>query len=1653
MFEVSSILSNGSPLLDCFSQKLRVILQLGDQAIDADAPLVDLGIDSLVAVEVRGWFLKELKVDIPVLKVVGGASPVDLCQQALKKLPEEAFANLGGVEIADPTSVPRSAAKPNGSPQSPDTASSSVTSKTPVSSSDSQGSTPTSSTTGSTTPEQPTSDSETVSTPPDLTESPKLVDLSSGATTAPETTLSQSAPAPPRRFTKSAPISLGQSRFWFLQHMLEEQRTHNVAYYYHVTGNLRVRDLERAVRVVANRHESLRTCFLADESDEAQASQKVLPRSAVRLECKNIVTVGEVADEYTKLRREELDMGSGELLRLVLLTLSPSSHYLLMYHHHIIMDGVSLQVFLSDLEKAYIGQALGPSPRQYPDFSVAQRQAYEKGEMVNELEYWRGVFPSGQEPPVLPLLPMARVSSRVRMSRFDTHQVEFRLGAELAARVKAVSKANRSTPFNFYLAAFKTMLLSFTDAEDIVIGIADAARNESDIMGSIGFFLNLLPLRFRRRSGQQFADAVIEARDISHAALANSRLPFDVLLSELGVARDSSYSPFFQAFIDYRQGAQAKHAFGDCQFEIEKIDTGKTAYDITLDVTDGVSETLIMMRAQKSLYDATAAQLLSETFVHFVEALTRDAPPALGEMPIFSEAQRTQGLQVGRGPKLESDWPATLPHRIDQVSTEHADKVALVDGFNNTLTYAEMSGRIEAIAEALQDAQVGMGSRVLVFQQAASDWPCSMLAIMRVGAIYVPLDLRNPLPRLAGVAADCDPAAVLVDNTTVGDAAQLHLEHAVVIDVSTVGPKATHSVENMAKAESPAAILYTSGSTGTPKGIVVRHSGLRNEIEGYTKTWGLKAERVLQQSAFTFNHSSDQMYTGLVNGGTVYIVPWSKRGDAVEIAAMVQQHGITYTKATPSEYLLWMQFGGDKLRGATEWRFAFGGGENLSTAVTQEFADLGLPQLRVFNSYGPTEISISSTKTEVAYRNREALEALGRIPCGFSLPNYNTYVVDEQLRPLPVGMPGELCISGAGVSLGIHNNKDLTDQVFVPNPFPSSEDTANGWTTLYRTGDIGHLEADGAMVFHNRIAGDSQVKIRGIRIELSDIESNIVSAAGGALLEAAVTLRESDPDFLVAHVVFAPSYADLDEPERETFLARLLSNLPVPQYMIPVVAIPLEKLPLTNHSKIDRKAVQKLPLPSRVQIQRGEGRDGEASELEFTEAMAQLRVIWRDVLGGHFQSLGLEVKPSTSFFAVGGNSLLVLRLQQQIRRILQVAVPLVELLGANTLAQMASLIEARPVLESIDWEEETVPPLPTPAFLKAVLDLDRSQDSNSVASSGPKTVVITGGTGYLAKFLLPRLVAHPAVGAIHCVAVRDKPGRSFLDSPKIAYHRGDLAQPRLGLSEADFVDLAARADVVVHMGGARSFWDAYHVLRAANVLPTRELIRFAAPRRVPIHYLSTAAVLGRDDNEEGTAVAGTAPPTDDEAGTNGYVATRWASERILARAANTLSVPAIVHRFAAAPAQTQAHTAEEVLRRFVELVDKTGAVPDEEGWGGRLDMIPAEMVANWLCQIIIDGSGAGTVGGSGGTGSKEDDATEVAADVRVFRHDGRLSVTVDELVTYIQAERGSSLQQLKRLPIVKWLGRIKAHGFEYFLTSHDAVVGVGKDGKGLQSWR
>jgi hybrid polyketide synthase/nonribosomal peptide synthetase ACE1 len=927
--------------------------------------------------------------------------------------------------------------------------------------------------------------------------------------------------------------------------------------------------------------------------------------------------------------------------------------------------------------------------------------------------------------------------------------------------------------------------------------------------------------------------------------------------------------------------------------------------------------------------------------------------------------------------------PETLSERIGHVAATNADKLAVKDGYGNSYTYAELQHKAQAIATTLTNAGVQPGTRVAVFQQPSSDWVASLLGIWHAGATYIPMDLRSSLGRLADVAASAAPSVILTHDETDAQVVELKTE-AKAINISGLEP-VTEISKTRAQPKTAAAILFTSGSTGTPKGVIIPHSALRNTIEGLTTQYNLKAERVLQQSAFTFDFSLDQILVGLVNGGSIYVASQEDRLDPLALSRIVSSEKITYTRATPTEYFNWISHGSEDLLKSSEWTFAWAGGETLPHSLRQAFASLHLPGLCLLNSYGPAE-TITCTKGEVPYLDVDE-DDVAEIPVGFPLPNYTVYIVDNTLDIVPQGVSGEIVIGGPSVGGGYLNNERLTDSKFI--------NIAEGSGVVYRTGDVGYLRADGALIFQGRLAGDLQVKIRGMRVDLQDVESCILAASRDVLDKAIVTVREGD--LLVAHVQFSPGYSP-DESERQAFLRSLRFELPLPVYMLPTVIIPLDSMPTNAHGKTDRAAIQAMPLPQSSQRAGGEA---------LTETEIKLLGIWKDVgLGGESHA-AIPVDNQTTFFEMGGNSILLVKLQILISMHFNAKLSLLDLFNAVSLGAMASKIEAAPKSDEIDWEAET----------KVEEDLVKTeQDLQASVQTPPSTVLVTGATGYLGGRIVQALDALSHVKEIHCVATRSGEDKLKQLSGKVIIHGGNLAAPRLGLSEETFHSLSESADLIIHAGVSRSVLDSYQSLRGANVGATKTLVRLAANRRVPVHYISTGTL----------STLGDAPPP--SGGSLGYVASKWASERYLSNAARELDLPVTVHRIVPAPdteGESTADTAalEEVLAHIKQVSTTLGVAPTFFGlddWS--IDLIRTNRVVNAILSAKNSTS-------STSTPSEHVSLVEHTCDVQLK--------CGSELETQAAKKNSGEEATVEKIAFPRWLARARKAGLEWQIGSLD----------------
>ncbi len=919
-----------------------------------------------------------------------------------------------------------------------------------------------------------------------------------------------------------------------------------------------------------------------------------------------------------------------------------------------------------------------------------------------------------------------------------------------------------------------------------------------------------------------------------------------------------------------------------------------------------------------------------------------------------------------------------------------------------------MADRIQTLSASLVAAGAGPGSPIGVFQCPSADWICSMLAILRIGATYVPLDLANSLSRLASIAALARPTILLTDTTTSPQTPALAAPNAIEIIVSNLPryPAANATPHpNAATPTSTAILLFTSGTTGAPKGVLLTHANLATQLEGSARFRGVPPSHravVLQQTVFSFDLSLEQIFAALAHGGTLAVVPAEARGDPLAVTGLVRQWGVTYTLATPSEYHTWLAYARETVAGCDQWRVALACGEPLAEGVVEGFGALvrqHLPRLTVWNLYGPTEATVAVTSGVVDVRRHRAVE-VGRV-----VPNNWIVIVDGGLAPVPAGVMGEVCIGGVGVAGGYLPAPGVSQGRFVEGGRIHAK--LEGTGRWYRTGDMGLLRLDGELEVLGRVAGDSQVKMRGFRVEVKEVEAAVLAAGEGALTHAVVTPRGSSDDrFLAAHVVFDP---EVPAERREEVLRRLESRrLPLPSYMRPAVVVPMDRVPLTRQGKLDRNAVRDMALPERSESQPAGSALGPVEE-----TMAEL---WGRVIPHNMTAM---LTPETSFFDVGGTSILLVKLRALVQAEMHSAPRLAEFVNASTLGGMARLVNSCAVLPpSIDWEGETALP-------ESVSSLARTDITNNVRLDGPGAsvaILLSGATGYLGRHLLTRFVLDPRVDVVRCL-VRNPSAvlgstyprslQQIFSSSKIELVQADLSQPNFGLRPDDFAALADEVAAVVHCAADRAFFENYHGLRAVNVNSVKELARIALlAGGVPLHFLSSGAVAKYD---------GTAPPCD---GTDGYVASKWAAETFLRRVA-PLGLRAYLHRpqpLLVEDVKAIGHD-DPVLEDMVRITREIGKRPDFSTLHGHVDLAPVERVVEDITAAIF----------SRPVGEADSDDA-----VKIVLHAAGQRLPAAEFLQRVDEE-----ETLRRLPAVDplaWFGEAKRAGFAQLMTAQDFVI-------------
>ena len=1048
------------------------------------------------------------------------------------------------------------------------------------------------------------------------------------------------------------PVSFAQQRLWFLAQLEPDNPSYNVPQILRLKGELNKDALEQSINAIIARHESLRTTFKEIDGEPVQIVSSVHKLKLGFVDLKGLPE-SEREDEARRLAitevRRPFDLSCDYPLRALLVRIADDDHWLLLTMHHIVSDGWSMGILTRELSNIYEALAtnqhinLSELPIQYPDFAEWQRE-WLQGEVLDEqLDYW---LKSLAGAPAMLKLPTDH--PRPAQQSFKGASLSLKLSQQLSQSLVEFSQREGATLFMTTLAAFQTLLFRYTGQEDIVVGTPIAGRNRVEIESLIGFFVNTLALRTNVSGNPTFRQLLGRVREVALGAYAHQDLPFEKLVEELNPERDVSHSPVFQVMFGMQNAPRETPSLNGLTITRVPLPSVTAKFDLTLFISETPTGLNCWLEYNTDLFEEATISRMLRHFEQLLEAIARDPDRSILQLPLLTQAERTQLLTERNA--TESDFPKECIHIAFERQVESTPNSVAVVSESGQLTYIELDRRANQLTHHLQKSGVGPGDIVGLCVERSPEMLVSLLAILKTGAAYLPLDPSYPHDRLSFMLED-GKAKVVLTQHHLHDKLPSHSAKTVFLDKDweSIARESKDSVDSPATSENLAYVMYTSGSTGKPKAVAVTHQSVLRLVKKTNYARLGEDEVFLQFAPLSFDASTFEIWGSLLNGGQLVLMPPGLVSLA-QLGEAINRYGVTTLWLTAGLFQQMVETELESLRGV---RQLLAGGDALSVPHVEQVAR-ELKDCQLINGYGPTE----NTTFTCCYRTQRGERFAGSVPIGFPISNTQVYILDAELEPVPVGVVGELYTGGAGLAIGYLNDSALTAERFIPNPF-----SAGLGTRLYRTGDYARYRVDGSIEFIGRI--DHQVKLRGHRIELTEIEGALKQHA--AARDVVVVMRRSEHGNkqLIAYII---ADSDLSEPKLTGELKSLLKQS-LPDYMVPSYFLFLEEFPLTPNGKIDRRA---LPVPPKTRPELEEAHIAPRDDLE-----TRLARIWEKVL--EVQSVGVR----DNFFELGGHSLLAVRLVSEIEKELGQRLPLVSFFQGATIEYLASLL--RQGVRSISW--------------------------------------------------------------------------------------------------------------------------------------------------------------------------------------------------------------------------------------------------------------------------------------------------------------------------------------------------------------------------------
>ncbi|MFK7878058.1 MAG: amino acid adenylation domain-containing protein, partial [Paracoccaceae bacterium] len=1316
--------------------------------------------------------------------------------------------------------------------------------------------------------------------------------------------------------TQHIPLSYAQERLWFVDKLDPAARA-----VYRIDGALRLKGaldtqaLRAAFDAVVDRHESLRSSF--QETEQGTVNMDIMPDAkAIGFAVEQHKASEGLEGIVEEFLNWPYNLARGPLFRAMLLEVGPEDHILAVGGHHAILDGWSVALLFNEVAAYYrafmqdqIAQ-VAPMPVQFGDYAAWQRELFSNDTMKVELDWWREALTGAPEAITLPT-----DRPRPEIMDYRGRSVRAHVPHEAMQAIVDAARDENATLFMGLEAGLAAYLMRLGAGEDVVIGTAVAGRPLPELDPMVGFFINTLALRNKVTPDQTLQEQIRHARDVTLNAFDHQHVPFDAVIDALRPTRSMRHAPVVQVMLILQNIPRASEVLDlgglDVEYFGDRMAEKGAQFDMAFEFAETADGLEAILTYSTALFDDASAQRLLDGFANFLTAGAQAPQKMLRDLPVMQDDVLETLTQFQDGGEIIAP-PTLLPELIAQADPKAR---AVTDETGNWLTYGELHTRAEQIGAAMQAAGIKPNTVVGICVSRTPDLPAAMLAAWKIGAAFVPFNPNDPTERQQYMLSDAGAIALVMDNATdtrVADLTQPKINVDALPTDMTLTPATGHL----------AYVLFTSGSTGKPKGVAVSQSALAHLNSAIMQDGPMTPNDCLI-SGFetTFDVFVRDVALTLASGAGLVLAQPRNLLKPGHYTQLVETHGGTWLQLTPT---VWRVALAEGWRPAKHMR-AEAGGEAMDAELA---ALLGQEGATVVNAYGPTEVTAVSIQ---GYATQDDIDVGGPIPIGTPLPGIRAYVLDQHLRQVPPGVPGELVLAGPQVADGYVGHAAQTAEAFIVDPFVPN-------ARAYRTGDLVRWLADGRLMFLGRI--DGQVKIRGMRVELSEIETAISKLPKVAAAAVATRKDTQGQTRLIAYLTSesgpgnrtsAPDTLDLAPFDAGEIRAELAKTLP--EHMIPQTFARLSHLPLMPSGKLDRKALPEV----KANLAQA---DYVALEGPMEELVADEIAKLLGENSGDDTTLPERIGRHDGFFALGGHSLLAVQLVKRLEGATGLNVPLKAIFDSGDIAQLAANIDA--VLDGeLPGAEAEVDDARKDIAL--VDKLPNAPDGDVPTIANAQTILLTGVTGFLGRYLLRDLLKRSDADIICVVRGKDAhaartrvldaltsiPGETlptgFEARVKVAL--GELSRLNLGLSSADRSRIAADVDLIVHNGAEVHAMKPYASLRASNTMSVLDLLHLMSMGRPKaMTFVSTLGTLevGLDKLTDGFDPDVMTPAED-----SGYNLSKWAAERILITARDkgyhsTILRPGLI----IGDQHTGYYDTSDIGRGYTALFVGTGSVPN-----------------------------------------------------------------------------------------------------------------------------